>query len=315
MLTNIRNYINSLSNPITFFVGDFNFIHKDDRRYDPNNGEEFEEVQDIATHYEQTFINFTELFQPNFTRSPARNPLAGRFSRIDRIYTNIPTPQLTDLHISTDTIGDVYTPNRPSDHIPVYTKITIQQRRNPNSIPHHIAAHPAFADNLKKYRFDIDSNDFSEGNLQCVKEIFKEAAKETRTSLLSATTTTPKFLISEAFQLIRAKRLTMHDKTALIYRRTPQMRKYIDSVGFHIIHPNLLMNDLQKTIHDTLHEELEQIEASKIPTERKKQARNRIRRKLFPWRRTRKKVINITITDERDRVLLTIDQQHQILKN
>ena len=156
LFNDIKNFIDNHNHATVIFGGDFNFIHNDDRRYDPTSGSELIESNDIATHFESTFTEYTELFQPNFTRAQAKNPNTGTFSRIDRFYTNIPAPHLTTLSINVDTIGNILSLNRPSDHIPVFAKILKEKPRYSNNIPHHIASHENYGKNLSKYHYDID---------------------------------------------------------------------------------------------------------------------------------------------------------------
>ena len=64
---------------------------------------------------------------------------------------------------------------------------------------HHSATNPLFKKNLAKYHHDINPNDYSDCNLDEVKGILRQAAKDARSELLSSSATTPQLFISEAF--------------------------------------------------------------------------------------------------------------------
>ena len=79
-----------------FVAGDFNFPATDDGRLLLETGESSNSQARLAMKYDNLFSDMTELAQIDFTRRQVQEGRIISLSRIDRIYSNLPTPILSE---------------------------------------------------------------------------------------------------------------------------------------------------------------------------------------------------------------------------
>jgi hypothetical protein len=130
----------------TLLVGDWNSTASDDPRFNPVEGTFSAGRGSIAKILEQGLTDFTELFQPHFTRRGLSGGVIVNLSRIDRIYSNQPTCELLDRKPMVATLGLIMDTTTPSDHIPVTVKFFPPPAGPPShpTIASWIAKHPFF---------------------------------------------------------------------------------------------------------------------------------------------------------------------------
>ena len=150
----------------TIIAGDFNFELNANDRITLANGHFCGRVGQVARHWVALFGAFSELFQPEYTRSALVSTPAGTASRIDRIYTSLRPFILNDLLVTINTIGTLFnTTGRLSDHIPVAGSFKMFRPSSffRNRIPNWVCSHPFYPNAIdiaaKTTFVDIDLND------------------------------------------------------------------------------------------------------------------------------------------------------------
>jgi hypothetical protein len=131
----------------TIFAGDWNSTASDDPRLNPIEGTFSAGRSSISKHLEAGLEDFTELFQPHYTRRGISGGVIVNLSRIDRIYSNCSTCELLDRRPVVATFGLITDTTSPSDHIPVTAKFFPPPSGPPQhpSIPPWVAKHRFFA--------------------------------------------------------------------------------------------------------------------------------------------------------------------------
>ena len=103
----------------TIVGGDWNCTASDEPRLNPVEGSFTHDRSTVAKLTEAALETFTELHQPHFTRRGTSGGIINNLSRIDRIYSNLPTCELLDRKPRVATIGLITTMTSPSDHVPI----------------------------------------------------------------------------------------------------------------------------------------------------------------------------------------------------
>ena len=140
------------------------------------------QLHDHQERFENLFENFTELFQPDFThRQKGKDDVYTHFSKLERVFTNLPPAKLFDMHTTCATAGSVRAPQFIlSDHLCVNFAIQPKARddRSFPSIPRWVAEHALWpvvtqdlCDMSPGYR-----NPFEE--LAAMKRIFHRASED-----------------------------------------------------------------------------------------------------------------------------------------
>jgi len=134
-----------------FLAGDFNFLVPGDKKHMIQQGVFISECPTMGKFFQDRFVDFTELYQPEPTRRAMRNNTIHSASRLDRIFTNMHHILLDTCDISALTLWPVCTYDASSDHVPVAASI----KRRPNksqgrvNIPSWVTCHPAYASELE----------------------------------------------------------------------------------------------------------------------------------------------------------------------
>ena len=130
----------------TLVGGDWNCTASDEPRLNPVEGSFTHDRSTVAKLTEAVLETFTELHQPHFTRRGTSGGIINNLSRIDRIYSNLPTCELLDRKPRVATIGLITTMTSPSDHVPISVVIEEPGRGPPPfpTIPPWIVKHRFF---------------------------------------------------------------------------------------------------------------------------------------------------------------------------
>jgi hypothetical protein len=133
----------------TLLAGDFNFLHSDECRLhvDDSGAHETTEQGKLAEYFEEAFCSWTELHQPLPTRRQVHALRISSYSRLDRIYTNLPPQEVIDRQPYTAVLGTAHHPNNVSDHIPVGCRFG-SGLRGPariRAVPRWVTRHPSYA--------------------------------------------------------------------------------------------------------------------------------------------------------------------------
>ena len=120
MLREVATACQAYPASIILFLGDFNFLHSDDRRLDLAEAALRQDRSGLGALVDSVFPSLLELEQPNFTRRGLENRAVRLLSRIARVYANLHPIDLADVILTSDVIGSVLEKNSVRDHIPVY---------------------------------------------------------------------------------------------------------------------------------------------------------------------------------------------------
>jgi endonuclease/exonuclease/phosphatase family metal-dependent hydrolase len=107
------------ANTVSVIVGDFNVQAPGEERFDLLNKAWSASDQRLAGEVEDCLGSFTEVLQPNFTRVGREGGLPRFCSRIDRLFTDMPTIDLLDAQPFGVTDCNPAAANLPSDHCAV----------------------------------------------------------------------------------------------------------------------------------------------------------------------------------------------------
>jgi endonuclease/exonuclease/phosphatase family metal-dependent hydrolase len=126
----IRDYLSS-SPSLVFLLGDFNFITSEEHRFDPQAVTHVSADHALSLHFDAVLDQFCELHQGDFTRKRIRDGRITRMSRLDRIYTNMPTAHLLELRPQKRVFALLTDPEFPSDHVPVISVLAAPRTSPP----------------------------------------------------------------------------------------------------------------------------------------------------------------------------------------
>jgi hypothetical protein len=107
------------ANTVSMVIGDFNVPAPGEERFDLLNKSWAASDQRLAGEVEECLANFTEVLQPNFTRVGREGGLPRFCSRIDRLFTDMPTIDVLDSQPFGVTDCNPAAADLPSDHCAV----------------------------------------------------------------------------------------------------------------------------------------------------------------------------------------------------
>jgi endonuclease/exonuclease/phosphatase family metal-dependent hydrolase len=136
------------------FAGDFNFLHSDECRLhvDAEIAYDTSDQGKLAERFEELFCDWTELHQPLPTRRQVTRGRIVSFSRLDRLYTNLPPQEVLDRQPYSATLGTAHHPGNVSDHIPVCSRFGagLCGPARIRAVPRWVTGHPSFAKNVSE---------------------------------------------------------------------------------------------------------------------------------------------------------------------
>ena len=140
MLRKLKEYIGRHIDCFIYIIGDFNFVGDAWDRVDLQSGQECGKSCSVNQFWDDHFANFTELYQPDYTRFPSNEHgrVVGSASRLDRIFCNFPLEAFALLEIKVATIG--FKPKHDiSDHLPVCAEVSMKGKNKGSfNIPPYI---------------------------------------------------------------------------------------------------------------------------------------------------------------------------------
>ena len=131
-----------------YLMGDFNAIRPGEYRMHPDSLDRTVPYDPFSEWLEGKLSSLIELFQDDYTRCGRRE--SGQISvlsRIDRIYSDLPTVECLDRRIFVRTIGKFTAQYKYSDHLAVSATIPAADTEPPTSpvIPRWVFKDPGFA--------------------------------------------------------------------------------------------------------------------------------------------------------------------------
>jgi endonuclease/exonuclease/phosphatase family metal-dependent hydrolase len=137
---------------ISMVIGDFNAPAPAEERFDMLLQKWTTSDQRLATAIENAIDRLTEVTQPDFTRVGMEGGVHRFFSRIDRLFTDMPTIDILDSQPFGRTTCDPAAANFPSDHCPV----TFVFRRLGLGPPDRVVL-PPWLTKLPQYHIELNS--------------------------------------------------------------------------------------------------------------------------------------------------------------
>ena len=137
---NMGNFDTSTS----LLLGDFNFSARGEARMSRDDARRLACNNRACDMFDRRLGHLAGLYRPEYTHRTLAHSEFISFARLDRIYVSLPTAVLLDFCPLTDVLWGATDPDRPSDHVPVFTRL--RKRRiladRPPRIPSWMASHP-----------------------------------------------------------------------------------------------------------------------------------------------------------------------------
>jgi hypothetical protein len=215
-----------------FIMGDFNFLEVDDARYHASTGKFTRDSNTLPLMFQNTFPEFTELAQPDFTRAGAARDIGLEvFSRIDRVYCNIPPSQLLDCVLAAGVWATATSIFKISDHRPVV--VTIRPKNlwgnRPTVIPKWIACHARFAGEANAVLIDNPLGTHPGENLAHLKEVLHMAAINVKRFVRDKPAETLDEKLHWAISFVRAIRVGDLPRMQLAVVRCSELAEALDT--------------------------------------------------------------------------------------
>ena len=232
-------------------------------------------------------LDWTELYQEEFTHASTEHGVTSSLSRIDRAFTDAFELDLLDAKPSGGVVGNVFKQHL-SDHAPVSFRLGAPSPAAPArpSVPHWLAAHPVFMDKFKALFQQVGDdlpNDAAEV-ISLIKDIAYEAGRLAKAQISRRGASTPE---EKAHWLAKWLRAHRADCTAAM-------------ADAELALPALLgcRHDLAKArgmlrqvIVDSLQQQLDELQHStQAPLVDKANEQRKTDRRLELWRATSKRV-------------------------
>lgn len=272
-----------------FMLGDWNFIHSGDSR-PTGAGDERHDTDQLVAAFERAFPEYTELFQLEctFRRLLRRDTSKCIFSRIDRIYTSLHPLALEGMWKVVGVVGGILDERHPSDHRAVTARLRrLPPRRRRPRLQEHTPSHSRFSDFLAEeidyMRHVTDHAVFLEGAAVAA---YRAQTRIRRLPPQRAGITSR--AMSETS--IAAIRMARSGKTSTAFAMpadTPRLSEAC--VGNTIDVPRLLALHAE-LLHEVAAQDLRDIDRACEPKFHKNGRRQRVRRRLEPYRVVRKRL-------------------------
>jgi endonuclease/exonuclease/phosphatase family metal-dependent hydrolase len=205
----ISKCIGESASTTSMVVGDFNAPAPAEERFDMLLQKWTTSDQRLAVAIEATIDKMTEVLQPDFTRVGMEGGAHRFFSRIDRLFTDMPTIDILDSQPYGRTTCDPAAKNFPSDHCPVTFVFRRLNVGPPDrvSLPSWLTKMPQFALELNKFlaHFIPDYDDPLSSHDE-LKEMIHMAAAATRLAIANVEPDSAERMVYIAMRAARAIR-------------------------------------------------------------------------------------------------------------
>ena len=195
---------------INIIGGDFNAIVPGEGRFNVRDGTVTVVSDPVGKFFQDALANFTEIYQEDYTRVGMRDERFCSFSRLDRLYVDLPTIELLDRRPRAQVWGSFDYTHTLSDHLPVSASLSSPLLAPPSraTIPKWIAEHDEFlatvTDALNHYPYHKLPPAEA---VESMKEVFHAAASRLRRSLRERPAARPSehlFIAIRAFRKMRS---------------------------------------------------------------------------------------------------------------
>ena len=159
--------------------GDFNFEAFGERAFNTHFGAFMESAssENLAVAWNEVLGHLVEHHQADFTRAQ-NGPFGVTLSRLDRIYSNLPSWRLLTTEVRTMTVGRVTDDGRLSDHIPVLSFVCGRIDRIMGALPLWTTKDPfyKFALNKEIEHYNFETTSAADG-VQEIKKCMRKACR------------------------------------------------------------------------------------------------------------------------------------------
>ena len=151
LIKTISNELQTDRGMLWTVCGDFNFEALGEKSYNTDRGEFMASTisEALGLTWCSLLGDLIEHHQPDFTRAQ-NGPEGASLSRIDRIYSTIPSWRLLGLEVRTSTVGHVTDAGRLSDHIAVLSFICTKRREGQTPVPVWTTKDPFYSEALDR---------------------------------------------------------------------------------------------------------------------------------------------------------------------
>jgi endonuclease/exonuclease/phosphatase family metal-dependent hydrolase len=302
-----------------FVAGDFNFIASGDSRFSMSQISASGADDPLATAFDDTYADFTELHQGDYTRKQLREGRLVGMSRIDRIYCNIFPGNLADMRPYVATTAMLTDPTFPSDHVPVRAVLKPAFCRPPGSprIPSWITDHPDFPAMTQDVLKDAGiSSDIGGGMalLADIKNVLHTAARRLMNKQAVVDPASAHEQLHWALVLLRGARSGDRRACQRAVRAYPSLRQFLgNGMAF--------MNDpffpfLTNLIHMDTKALLDSMARDPLTAEWKQVgAKEALRRRASAWADRRRTTSNIAVLRQDGSSTADIEEATTLMKN
>jgi endonuclease/exonuclease/phosphatase family metal-dependent hydrolase len=214
-----------------FVLGDFNFSYRDDTCVYVGGTCDDASVRTpkadpLSDYFDDRLSNLVELHQPDFTHCRMNEGRVRHLSRIDRVYTSIPSCELLDMWAVASVWGSFDAV--PSDHLPVSVKMS----RKPSAVSSvvirpWVAKSADFGEAVRRL-WSLRACESAIGALQELKDCMRAAAREVVESERSPVCGLLKSKLYAATLMVRAVRAGDYRAARKAQRLLPRLADFVD---------------------------------------------------------------------------------------
>lgn len=297
-----------------FLLGDWSFIHLGDSRA-TDGGQETGGPDELGTYFEDTFVDYAELYQREYTfaRTPRTLAASASFSRIDRLYTNLPQVVLEKYSVTVGVVGQLMGPSVPSDHRAVrviFQGGSVCPRRPRISCT--VARSPEFQAVLRELLEDYEGErKFTNWTaLQVVTTAAHKAARAARPLIVLQAAAEPRLLAQVLLSALRLCRDGLHSRAVQLLSDIPHFRACLDQ---HRLHIPIIQSKIRLFMEEACIRDLAEIDRSGMPDFHKTAKKAKVRRTAAAHRLQRRRLVLDGLYSEDGRLAETIEEAGTLL--
>jgi hypothetical protein len=283
---------------IVFMAGDWNFVSSGESRYDPSTLTELPTDHHIAEFFDDNFHDFTEHYQGDYTRKQTRHNTLSTLSRLDRIYSNVPTAILLEYRPDTFITHLLTDPRLPSDHCPVLSRFRAPATSPPPRprIPQWVTDHPQFEEYFRTALLDGNTELDALNSMDDFRDALYTAMQniQDKTALVDPTLAHERLHWHLCF--LRASLVNHRPGIDRAIRRCTSLAELRQQDHHQHLHDPRLHSRITELANKSIDDALQEIQADQLTSEWKKVAKKEaLRRRAAVWAPRRKTLRNMVI--------------------
>ena len=319
LLQQVRDRIRSYNDELVFLLGDFNFLATGEQRHDIVKNIFHNDTSGLAAHFDGLFEDLTELYQSSPTRRSVVDGRICTLSRLDRIYTNAPPPEIIDASPLTNTISEAASLQHLSDHVPVRSVLQGVRSGFPDHprIPSWVSKHPSFTQMVASTYDDLGVSDDAVQAVVDFKAIFHIAAIKVKNISCERGANTVSEKLHWALTAMRSSRSVGDEKRiGRVVKAYPELRQYIDVMAMRVIDRAALGEHIAQLANTSIEEQRRELEEMGHLPEYKKAAKvDTLRKRSEAFTKTGRKVSIAAIRGVDNQPAKSIDESVELLRD